>query len=113
IPGKGSGSDLSLTRAATTVLGMAAVCHPLGTNAGVEITSPLASTFAEVCKVQPSRSISLLSAAGFSAVAAAAAVFCWAARNELNRNCVRRKTVRDRGLPGFMGLLCRYASGLA
>src|SRR6202045_2412775 len=56
---KGSGSVLSSTSAATTVVGTVAWCQPLGTNFAVEMASPLASTFREVCNLQPSRSGSL------------------------------------------------------
>ncbi len=51
----GSGRVLSFTRAATTVVGTVTSCHPLGTKAGVEMISPLASTLAEDCSVQWSR----------------------------------------------------------
>ena len=54
MPKRGSGKVLSLTSAATTVVGTVAWCHPLGANCAVEMTSPLASTLAEVCSDQPS-----------------------------------------------------------
>jgi len=47
---------LSFTRAATTVVGTLALCHPLGMKRGVEMISPLASTLAEDCRVQESLS---------------------------------------------------------
>src|ERR1700733_2208270 len=60
----GSGRVLSLTSAATTVVGTVASCHPWGTKAGVEIISPLPSTLAEDCNVQCSRRASLSGGAG-------------------------------------------------
>jgi len=66
MPKSGSGRVLSFTNAATTVVGTVASCHPLATNCGVEMTSPLASTLAEVCRDQPSRSGSLASGSGFA-----------------------------------------------
>src|SRR5580658_10084546 len=71
----GSGRVLSFTRAATTVVGTVASCHPLGTKAAVEMISPLASTLAEDCRVQCSCRTSLLGrpawALGFRGVSAA------------------------------------------
>src|SRR5579864_5985173 len=52
----GSRRVLSFTRAATTVVGTLALCHPLGIKRGVEMISPLASTLAEDCRVQESPS---------------------------------------------------------
>src|SRR5579863_5295288 len=52
----GSGRVLSFTRAATTVVGTLALCHPLGMKRGVEMISPLASTLAEDCRAQESPS---------------------------------------------------------
>src|SRR4051812_4341140 len=107
MPGKGSGRVLSFTKAATTVLGMVAVCQPFGANVGVEMTSPLASTLAEVCSAQPSCSISLVSPVGF--IAGLAGAFCWAGSKELKKICARRKKEKNSGLPDFMVLLCRCA----
>ncbi len=67
------------------------------------MTSPLASTLAEVCSAHPSWSISFVSVSCLAP--GAAGVFCCADRKELNRNCVRMKKIKDSRLPGFMGLL--------
>src|SRR5580700_12098915 len=73
----GSGRVLSLTSAATTVVGTVAMCHPLGTNVGLEMVSPLASTLAEVCRNQWSRRASLAAgAAGLEAWGSAARSRC-------------------------------------
>src|ERR1700733_7425343 len=93
MPNNGSGKVLSLTRAATTVVGTVASCHPLGENCGVDITSPLASTLADVCSVQPSCSINLSDD------------FSWAKREEARRNWTRTTVTTSHRLPEFMTLL--------
>src|SRR5579864_7686921 len=98
---KGSGRILSFTSAATTVVGTVTSCHPLGTNCVVEITSPLASTLAEVCRVQPERRASLFSA-GFLV---AASVFCCAETKEIKRNETRTNEIAAHSLPLLIVLL--------
>ncbi len=87
----GSGRVLSFTRAATTVVGTVASCHPPGTKAAVEMVSPLASTLAEDCRVQWSRRVSLSAGApggvGLDAGASAAAGRKCVPTNNTISNC--------------------------
>src|ERR1700731_3764903 len=99
MPNRGSGRVLFSTKAATTVVGTVTSCHPLGENCRLEMTSPLASTLAEVCRDQPSRRASFESGerlewGGF-----------WARRDETKKIGARtKKTVASR-LPVFIMLL--------
>src|SRR5271156_1115052 len=89
----GSGRVLSFTRAATTVVGTVASCHPLGTKAAVEMISPLVSTLAEDCSVQFSRRASLSVLAGtvrLDAGVSAARRKC-ALRNDISNNCAANR----------------------
>src|SRR5580692_556585 len=89
----GSGRVLSFTRAATTVVGTMASCHPLGTKVGVEMISPLASTLADDCRVQCSRRASFSVLAGavrLDARVSAARRKC-ALRNEIVNNCAANR----------------------
>src|SRR5215813_11822294 len=97
----GSGKVLSFTSAATTVVGTVTSCHPFGANPGVEMASPLASTLAEVCRVQPEFRVSLFSAGWV----AGAAVFCCAERNGTKRNEARTKEIPAHRLPLLIVLL--------
>src|SRR6266567_3772643 len=101
MPNRGSGKVLSFTSAATTVVGTVAACHPLGTNRALEMTSPLASTLADVCRDHPSRSASLVSMARFIGAA------CWATTVETRKNWLRLRmmSVISNRLLTFMLLL--------
>src|SRR5271170_1623071 len=92
----GSGRVLSFTNAATTVVGTVASCHPLGTKAAVEMISPLASTLAEDCSVQCSRSASLSVLAGAVGLGAgvSAARRKYALRNDIINNCAAKRVGR-------------------
>src|SRR5580700_1598980 len=89
----GSGRVLSFTRAATTVVGTVASCHPLGTKVAVEMISPLASTLAEDCSVQCSRRASLSVLAGVAGLDAgvSAASRKYALRNDMANNCAAKR----------------------
>src|SRR5665811_1324889 len=106
MPKRGSAKVLSFTSAATTVVGTVASCHPLGTNCAVEMTSPLASTLAEVCRDQPAPRVTLASAACFICAVS------WAKRNEARRNWVRTKREIASRLLEFMTLLINGGSCL-
>jgi hypothetical protein len=112
MPKRGSGKVLSLTSAATTVVGTVTSCHPLGENCGVEMTSPLASTLAEVCRDQPWRRVSLPPAARSNAsvlpwtlAGMAGCVLSWAKSDEARRNRARTTKMTAICLPEFMVLL--------
>src|SRR5207244_2568181 len=69
-------------------------------NCGVEMTSPLASTLADVCSAQPSRRAKLASVAGFFVAGV------WPKRrDEIKRAWRRMKTLIAARLPVFMALL--------
>src|SRR5712692_6365668 len=61
MPKYGSGYTLCLTSAATTVVGIVTVYHPLGWNWEVERTAPFCSTLHEDCSAHPSARESLAS----------------------------------------------------
>src|ERR1700719_713200 len=98
MPNRGSGRVLFPTNAATTVVGTVTSCHPLGENCGVQMTSPLASTLAEVCRDQPSRN------AIFVSEACVWLVF-WARSSVTRRNWAERKSMTARRWLKFMVLL--------
>src|SRR6266853_5324756 len=65
MPLKGSGSSPLLTRAAPTVVGTSAWLQFLISNDLLEIASPVAVTFAEDCRVHPSRKGSVSAGVGW------------------------------------------------
>ena len=98
MPKNGSGRALSFTSAATTVVGTVASCHPLGENCGVEMTSPLASTLAEVCSVQPSCRTRRFSGEDFESADCAS-------RGSVMKSCARKKNGKTRRMREVMVLL--------
>src|SRR6202035_1552558 len=98
MPKRGSGSVLSLTSAATTVVGTLTARHPLGENCCVEMTSPFASTLADVCSVQPSCKASFVSSVRFAGVG------FWARGDKNGKNWTRANKVTASRLPEFIVL---------
>src|ERR1700680_1602184 len=98
MPKRGSGSVLSFTSAATTVVGTLTACHPLVENSGVEMTSPLASTLADVCSVHPSCRASFVSSVRLACVG------FWARRDETGKNWTRTNRVTASRLAEFIVL---------
>src|SRR5258708_3640422 len=107
----GSGRVLSLTRAATTVVGTVTSCQLLGMKPREAMTSPLATTLAEVCIVQWSRRNSCPPEAfgvfALDAGVSAARRIC-EPRNEMQRNCANRGIMNVKRLPDFMWLLACF-----
>src|SRR5579872_3653381 len=102
MPEKGSGRVLSLMSAETTVVGTVTSCHPFVAKLAEEMASPLASTLADVWRVQPSRRASLPSEAALLA-AFAGALSC--AKTKEERSRAGRKTVTARRWNRVMVLL--------
>src|ERR1700728_764320 len=100
----GSGRVLSFTKAATTVVGTVASCHPLETKAAVEIISPLASTLADDCSVQCSRSASLSVCAGAALDAGVSAA---------RRKCAPRNDISNNGAANRAGKSGRVSFAFA
>src|ERR1700683_179878 len=103
----GSGRVLSFTRAATTVVGTLASCHPCGLKATVEIISPLDSTCAEDCSVQSSRrtsfSLDVLWLNGLEALGLAAER--QGTRIAITKICAKKRRRKASCFEGFI-LLC-------
>src|SRR5580700_10503658 len=91
MPKNGSGRVLSFTRAATTVVGTVASCHPFGTKAAVEMVSPLASALAEDCSVQCSRSASLSVLAGAAGLDAGVSAAMRKCAHRIISNCSAKR----------------------
>ena len=85
IPKKGSDSSPVFTCAATTVVGTPASIQPVVGKEAVEMVSPSAVTFAEDCRLHPSRKGSVSAGAGAKLV--------WAAATAAKKNGISRRNV--------------------